>query len=120
MRILFLLIFFIISIAVSGPITAQVITIEAEWYDASHDIGNVPIGIQVDAGCSGGLMLIGLDLTDEWTSYDAAVDPPGVYAPRLVCRGNTGVEYHLQLTLVPDTLGGPQTVDFFYTGIGYG
>ena len=120
MRTSFLLIVLSIPIAASGPIAAQVIAIEAEWYNASHDIGNVPIGIQVDAGCSGGLMLIGLDLADEWTSYDVPVDPPGVYAPRLICRGNTGVEYHLRLTFVPDTLGGQQTIDFFYAGIGYG
>lgn len=99
---------------------AQVIAVETEWYAASHDIGGVPIGIQPDAGCSGGLLLIGLDLADEWTSYDVSSDPTGVYAPRLVCRGNAGVEYHFRLTFVPDTLGGLQTVDFFFTGAGYG
>lgn len=103
-----------------GTADAQVITIETEWFIDSHDTGGTPIGILADAGCSGGLLLIGLDRTDEWTSYDVPVEAPGVYAPRIVCRGNAGVDYHMQLTLSPDTLGGSQTVDFFFTGIGFG
>lgn len=110
----------ILMLAAAETAGAQVVTIETEWFDDSHDIGNIPIGIQADAGCSGGLLLIGLDLTGEWTSYPVSVDPTGVYVPRLVCRGNVGVEYHFQLTFVPDSLGGSQTVDFFFTGIGYG
>ena len=107
-------------IAAAAPATAQVISIETEWYDDSYDTGGIPIGIQLDSGCSGGMFLVGLDLAGEWTSYDVSVDPIGFYAPRIVCRGNVGVEYHFQLTFTPDSLGAPQTIDFFYTGIGYG
>ena len=120
MKKAFHLIFAIFAIVLAETAGAQVVTVEAEWYDDSHDIGGTPIGILPDTGCSGGLLLVGLDLADEWTSYDVSIDPTGVYAPRIVCRGNTGVDYHFRLTLVPDTLGASQTVDFHYTGIGYG
>lgn len=120
MKLQIFLLFILILIATAETAGAQVITIEAEWYAESHDIGGIPIGIQTDSGCSGGMFLVGLDIGDEWTTYDVSVDTAGVYAPRLVCRGSVDVEYHLRLTLVPDTLGGSQTIDFFYTGIGYG
>ncbi len=120
MKMQILILFILTVIATAETAGAQVITIEAEWYDDSHNIGGTPIGILPDPGCSGGLLLIGLDLSDEWTSYDVSVDPAGVYAPRLICRGNVDTEYHMLLNLVPDTLGGSQAIDFFYTGTGYG
>jgi hypothetical protein len=119
MKLTSLVIFALLATA-AGPTASQVIVIEAEDYADSLDIGGVPIGPQEGSGCSGGFILIGLDVPDEWVSYDVTVDTPGVYAPRLCCRGDYGVEYHMQLTFTPDSVGEAQTVDFHYTGTGYG
>ena len=52
--------------------------------------------------------------------YDLSVDTIGIYAPRIWIRGTHEEEYYFQLTLTPDTLGSPQTIDFHFTGFGYG
>lgn len=120
MKLHIFLVLLLLVIAATESIEAQVITIEAEEYIDSLDIGGVPIGPQEGSGCSGGLILIGLDAPDEWVAYDMMVDTPGVYAPRLWCRGDYGIDYHMLLTITPDSGGGGQTADFYFTGAGYG
>lgn len=119
MKLTCLLLFVILATA-AGQTASQVIVIEAEDYADSLDIGGVPIGPQEGSGCSGGFILIGLDVPDEWVAYDVTVDTPGVYAPRLWSRGDYGVDYHMQLTFTPDSGGCGQTADYYFTGAGYG
>jgi hypothetical protein len=110
----------VLLLVIPAAVHAQAVVIEAESFVDFSELGNVHISAVSDSGCSGRNKLVGLDYPEEWTEYPMPLDSTGVYAPRLWCRGNAGQEYHLQLTLTPDTMGSPQTIDFTFTGIGYG
>lgn len=103
-----------------AQVCSQVISIEAEDFTDYCDIGNDTINFIPGTGCSGGTLLVGLDYPDEWTSYTTVVDSPGVYRSGIWFRGNYGLQYHLQLDLIPDTSGTSQTIDFTFVGNGYG
>lgn len=103
-----------------AALRAQAIEVEAEDFDACLDIGGLPIGTALDPDCSGFSMLEGLDTAGEWTRYLVSVAEPGIYQPRLVCRGSLGESYHFVLVVTGNVSGATDTTEFFYTGLGYG
>ncbi|UCF04170.1 MAG: hypothetical protein JSV33_09465 [bacterium] len=109
-----------ILISVPTAIRAQTITMEAESYIDYNDIGGTLIQSVPGDGCSGGYMLIGLDVTDEWTEYSNPVPDAGIYRVVAKCRGDAGTPYNLQMTFTPQPFGGlPETITFSFTGYGY-
>ena len=96
------------------------ILIEAEDYGSYSDIANVPIQTRTSVSCSGGYILAGLDYPGEWTTYYVPVPDYGYYKVNLVCRGDWAVNYQIRLELYPQTIGDPQTIQFHFTGLGYG
>ena len=49
-----------------------------------------------------------------------AVDSLAQYRPYVYARGTSGYEYSLRVTFIPDTMGSPFSVDFAFTGAGFG
>jgi hypothetical protein len=103
-----------------AAIFAQTITMEAESFIDHYDIGGTPIQSVPGDGCSGGYMLIGLDVTDEWTQYQRSIPDAGIYRITAKCRGDAGQPYSLQMTFTPQPYGSPETITFNFTGYGYG
>lgn len=104
----------------SVPASSQLTRIECESYSSSHDIDYGVIDGVPGPGCSGGDMLVGLDYPNEWVKYNASISPYGKYAVEMMCRGDLGVEYRLQLTFMPEEIGPAQVVTFQFMGAGYG
>ncbi|MBN1884365.1 MAG: hypothetical protein JW876_02425 [Candidatus Krumholzibacteriota bacterium] len=110
----------LLAAAGAVPAGAQTIEIEAEAYDACLDLGGTAIGTALDPDCSGNYLLEGLDVAGEWTEYHVAALEPGIYQPRLVCRGNSAEAYRLVLVVTGDVSGAADTTEFLFTGVGYG
>lgn len=96
------------------------IRIEAENYDSYYDIANVPIQTKTSVSCSGGYIMAGLDYPGEWATYYIPIPDYGYYQVNLVCRGDWAVNYQIRLEMYPQTIGTPQTIQFNFTGLGYG
>lgn len=99
---------------------AQALAIEAESYTAFNDAGGTSIQKVILSGCSGGYIIIGLDSPGEWTQYDVSPGGFGYYSLVLTGRGDFGREYRLRLVFTPTGSGSVQTVEFSFTGQGYG
>ncbi|UCF04142.1 MAG: hypothetical protein JSV33_09315 [bacterium] len=114
-----LLVLCLLLSGLAAPAYSQIIMIEAEDYIDSFDIALDSIQVVVGFGCSGGYYVMGLDYPDEWTEYNVGIDSLGAYSASLLCRGDIGVPYHLQL--VSEVPGeDPEVIDFTFTGQGYG
>jgi hypothetical protein len=96
------------------------IEIETEDYTAFHDVGGTLMQKVILSGCSGGYILIGLDSPGEWAQYNVSPLAYGYYSFVLTARGDYGVEYGFRLTFTPTGPGTAQTVEFSFTGQGYG
>jgi hypothetical protein len=96
------------------------ILVEGESFTDYQNYSNVPIQAVAGPACSGGLMLIGLDYPGEWTKYNVPVEDYGYYAARMLCRGDLNINYIIRLEVYPPAIGMPQTIEFSYTGRGYG
>lgn len=95
------------------PAVAQVLTLQAEYYTASHDID-----YDVIQSLSG--YLFGLDYGDEWTEYHLTVNSWGEYSVSMLVRGNLGAAYQLRLIFTADGSGNEQTINVPFTGSGWG
>ncbi|UCF04643.1 MAG: hypothetical protein JSV33_12025 [bacterium] len=98
------------------------ILVEGENFIDYEDIAMVPIQAVPGPSCSGGYMVIGLDYPSEWTKYNVPVENEeyGYYVARMLCRGDLGVSYQIRLEIYPPNIGMPQTIEFNYSGKGYG
>jgi len=96
------------------------IEIETENYTACNDAGGTSIQKVILSGCSGGYILIGLDSPGEWAQYDVSPAGFGYYSFMLTGRGDYGQEYRFRLVFTPTGPGSVQTVEFSFTGQGYG
>ena len=96
------------------------IEIEAEDYTAFYETGGTAMRKVILSGCSGGYILIGIDSPGEWTQYNVSPLAFGYYSFILTARGDYGVEYGFKLTFTPTESGTAQTVEFSFTGQGYG
>lgn len=106
-------VFCCLALLVPFPAAAQTLTIEAEYYTASHDIDYAPITAM-------GPYLEGLDCADEWTEYQVGVSNFGLYSVQMYCRGNYNVNYLLRLIMTPMGSGDVQTIDIPFKGAGWG
>jgi len=102
----------------SSPATT--IHIEAEFFTNSHNYAGDTLSAVPASSCSGGFLLTGLDHTGEWTEYTLPVDVAGNYSATMRCRGDFGVPYHFLLVVNSLRSTSSQTVDFSFTGNGYG
>jgi len=93
---------------------AEDVTMLAADYTASHDIAFVPIGVDP------GGMLIGLDYPGEWVEYHFSVSGFGTSRPFIAVRGDLGISYSMSMTVTARGSGLSQTVQFDFTGAGYG
>jgi hypothetical protein len=96
------------------------IEIENEDYTAFYDVGGTLMREVILSGCSGGYILIGLDSPGEWAQYNVSPPAGGYYSFVLTARGDYGVRYGFKLTFTPTGPGTSQTVEFSFTGQGYG
>jgi hypothetical protein len=103
-----------------GGVAATTVHVEAEFFTDSHDYAGDLIAVVPSPSCSGGLMLIGLDHTGEWTEYAMSMPDTGTYSATMKCRGDYGVPYHFLLVVSSLRSSLSQTVDFTFTGNGYG
>jgi hypothetical protein len=99
---------------------ADTIAVETEDFVDYYNIGGNVIQSVPGPGCSGGNMLIGLDVADEWTSYNLLCDESGFYSVTMRCRGDYLADYELKLIFTPVGPGETQTVTLRFTGRGYG
>lgn len=104
---------FIASIApVPIQVRSETIRVEAEDFVGFYESGLYDL-IHVYL-----LRLEGLDYPGEWTEYDMKVSAYGTYSFLLLCWGDGGVPYHLQLHLTPALGGETQTIDINFIGEG--
>lgn len=106
--IIIISVFFMIS-----PAGAADVSIQAENFTGSHNIGGALISPLAS-------YLTGLDYTGEWTEYSYYISSFGTRSAALACRGYDGIAYHLRLTLTPAEGGIAEVVDFQFTGSGCG
>ncbi len=92
---------------------AQVLTVQAENYAASHDIDYEVIRPL-------GSYLYGLDYVDEWTEYPLTVSNFGYYSIAMLVRGDFAVQYNLSVIFTAAGSGDVQTCNVSFTGTGYG
>jgi len=104
---------FVLCLIVPAGAWAQTLTIQAEYFTASHDIDYAPIA-------SAGSYLTGLDYPDEWTEYALGVSSYGLYSVQMYCRGDLGVDYIIRLIMTPMGTGDVQSVDIEFRGAGWG
>ena len=101
-----LLIVFVLLIAIApASVNAGSIVVEAEDFVAYNNLGGVMISSALGPGCSGGYMLIGLDIPREWTQYDLSCSQSGFYSVLMKCRGTFSQSYLLRLALTPEGAG---------------
>lgn len=98
-----------------GTARGENVRIEAEDFNAYHDISAYPIGTYTYLSY---VTLQGLDYPGEWTEYTAPVTAYGRYAVTMLCWGDTGIAYRLRLYITPESGGGTQTIDFEFLGKG--
>lgn len=103
-----------------GLVLATTIHIEAEFFTNSHNYAGDTLSAVPASSCSGGYLLTGLDHTGEWTEYALPIDVVGNYSATMRCRGDFGVPYHFLLVVNSLRSTSSQTVDFSFTGNGYG
>jgi hypothetical protein len=101
-------------------VRAETVIVQSENYTVAYELLYSPIQIVSEAGCGGGYKLMGLDAPGEWVEYDLTISAFGSWSTFLVCRGDTGVNYHLQLTLTGKGSGFSQTIDINFVGDQYG
>lgn len=100
----------------------EILTIEAEGFDDSYNIGLETIRSMLLTGCSAGYVLYGFDYPNEWVEYySVRVDTLGFYVPRIIFRGEPQVQYQIQLIFTPCGEGTVSEVAIFnVTGTGFG
>lgn len=108
------------AVMAPSPVWSKTVLIEAEDYTTSHNITGEAIEVFPGSGCSGGYFLVGLDYAGEWTEYDVAVTDFGYYALAIKCRGDLNHYYAFRLTFTSAEAGTEESVDFNFTGNGYG
>jgi hypothetical protein len=94
--------------------------IEAETFTASNDIEYEIIRAALGDGCSGQMMLMGLDFPGEWVEYDVTFSAFGTWSVGVRARGDLGVAYTLRFTFTGTQSGTSTSYDVYYTGRGYG
>ncbi len=94
------------------PASALTIKIEAEDFVDFYESGLIT---EIREYLS---RLEGLDYPGEWTEYTMNVSAYGTYSFLLLCWGDFGVPYHLQLHLTPILGGDTQTIDINFVGKG--
>jgi hypothetical protein len=99
---------------------AQRFTIEAESYTAYSESGGAAIQSLPLSGCSGGYFLYGLDTAGEWVQYDLTAGRAGVFSCTIKCRGVLNRDYAFRAVFTPVAGGDSRTVDFNFTGEGFG
>jgi hypothetical protein len=102
------------------PVSSQTLAVEAEDYVSAHDEGGVAIQPVPGSSCSSGYLLVGLDFTGDWAEYDLSVADFGWYSFEIRCRGVFNQAYVLRLVFTPAGSGETQSVEFSFTGAGYG
>lgn len=120
MKIKLLFPFLLISLLLPVSAYSQFIQIEAEDFTDSHDIAYEIIRSENAPSCSGGFWLVGLDYPEEWVQYSLELSSFGIFSPQLRLEAETGVEFHLRMTLYPPKIGDIHISDFHFTGKGTG
>jgi hypothetical protein len=98
----------------------QRITIEAESFTSYSDAGGAQIQSIESTGCSGGYFLYGLDTPGEWTQYDLTASSAGMFSCTIKCRGVLNRNYAFRFVFTPVAGGDSRTIDFNFTGEGFG
>jgi hypothetical protein len=99
---------------------AQRLTIEAESFTACNETGGAQIQSIVSSGSSGGYFLYGLDTMGEWVQYDLTASSAGMFSCTIKCRGVLNRDYAFRAVFTPVAGGDSRTVDFNFTGEGFG
>jgi hypothetical protein len=97
-----------------------VLPIEAEDFTECYDVAGALIKVVPEGSCSGGYMVVGLDSPGEWTRYEFQVGASETCEVSLLCQGDQGVNYLLQLVVGTEIPGDEKTLDFSFRGHGYG
>lgn len=99
------------AVAIPAAVRSQAITVEAENFTNSHDIGYQVIQ-------SLGYYIQGLDYPDEWTTYTMSVSSYGLYSVAVVARGDPNETVKLQVILTGVVSSSTQTLDIEFVGTG--
>jgi hypothetical protein len=100
---------------VAAPTSAEQIVVEAEDFIDFYDIGFNPI-MQYTAGIY--VTLMGPDYPGEWVEYTLPVTAYGSYSFSMLCWGDDGVKYLLNIYFMPDSGGEIQSITASFTGAG--
>lgn len=112
----------VVICCVLNPVSARSsqVWVELENFIASHDIASDPIVWADGSACTGGAMLFGLDVANEWTEYEVSIDGFGTWNAVMSVRGNLGAQYAFLLSFTGLVSGAVATTAVRYTGMGYG
>ncbi|MCP4546254.1 MAG: hypothetical protein GY835_07290 [bacterium] len=96
------------------------ITVEAETFNASHNIGGYSIFIQNDSGACGGLFVMGLDFVDEWIDIPVTITTESDYKIQLRQKAEFGIAYRINVAMTPVGQSEGEVVAISFSGSGVG
>ena len=94
-----------------GPLRAETLTIEAEAYSGSSDVGGDPIHVTSCTGASGGLAVDGLDTAGEALAWQFELDREFSFIDSLRTAGDSGSVRVFAVGFTPEWIGDPLPVD---------
>jgi len=112
--------FVVILLVLAPEARGQRLTIEAESFTACGETGGAAIQSLPLSGCSGGYFLYGLDTAGEWVQYYLTANSAGIFSCSIKCRGVLNRDYAFRAVFTPVAGGDSRTVDFNFTGEGFG
>jgi hypothetical protein len=110
----------LLTVVSALPVRATRHLIEAETYIASNDLQPDSIRAALGDGCSGQMMLLGLDFPGEWVEYALTIGEFGTWSVGLRARGDESRAYTFRFTFTGAQSGTSTVYDVYYVGQGYG
>ncbi len=115
-----LCVYLLLSVFATSQAAATRHLIEAESFIASNDLQPDSIRAAIGDGCSGQMMLLGLDYAGEWVEYALTIGEFGTWSVGLRARGDDGRAYTFRFTFTGTQSGTSTSYDVYYAGRGYG
>ena len=120
-RALHILVLSLLIAVIPAYLCAQIeISIEAEDYTSSNNLGLETLRPLDETGCSSGQALYGFDYPEEWVEYPVSIFLYGTYVPSFFFQGEFQKFYTLRFEFTPCDGGDPVTVDVVRNGVGFG